>query len=143
MARKQGNHKPEPKGARPSVPADVRGAARGRKHRCAACGVAFYDLERPLSACPKCATPYVTAPQIRSGEPTRKRQPWSRPGRRAQPGVEAEPLAATKDDDGGGVPILDGDDDEAAEKEQNGAAEDGDADVAQEPEDPDADTDRA
>lgn len=141
MSRKQTNLRPERDGGSPSLPPQFHAAVgRGRKHRCAACGVAFYDLERPLSVCPKCATPYAAAPQMRSGEPARKRQSWSRSGRRIEPGVDAEPPAAAKEDDDGGVPLLDDKDDEAAEeKEQNEAAEDGNEDVSPERKDPDAD----
>lgn len=141
MSRKQTSFRTERNGASPPLPSEFHAAVgRGRKHRCAACGVAFYDLERPLSACPKCATPYAAAPQMRSGEPTRKRQSWSRSGRRVEPGVDVEPPAAAKEDDDGGVPLLDAEDDEAAEeKELSEAAEDGAADVPPEREDPDAD----
>lgn len=137
MTRKHSSQRTEAKGARPPVQADVHGAARGRKHRCAACGAAFYDLERKLSACPKCATPYATAPLMRSGEPARKRPPWSRSGRRVEPSIEAEAPVPSNEDDGG-VPLLDEENATAEESQGNDdAAEDGNADAAPEREDPD------
>lgn len=139
MARKQNDHRLGARRAsRPAQPEVDDGPPRGRKHHCAACGVAFYDLGRKLSACPKCTTPYAAAPQMRSGEPARKRPPWSRSGRRIEPAVEAEAPVAANDDEDGGVPILD---QEAAATEVNGkdAADDGDTDAPQEREGPESD----
>ncbi len=115
--------------------ADMQITRRGRKHRCAACGAAFYDLERNLDACPKCETPYAAAGQMPRGEPARKRQSWSRSARPAEP--EAEPGApAGAAADAGDVPLLDSAEeaDEADEATEEGANED-----AEEREAPDED----
>jgi len=96
----------------------MQAALRGRKHRCGACGAAFYDLTRELTACPKCKTPYAAA-QMPRGEPARKRQSWSRGARRAEPEVPA--AEADKDE---GVPLLDAADDaDDREEEEEGDAE--------------------
>jgi len=114
----------------------MQAALRGRKHRCGACGAAFYDLTRELTACPKCQTPYAAA-QMPRGEAARKRQPWSRAGRRAEPEV---PAAETDKDTTEGVPLLDVADDaddreeedeeegtEALEEDEEDAADDAQA----------------
>jgi predicted nucleic acid-binding Zn-ribbon protein len=140
MARKQNDHRLEARRAsRPAQPEIDDGAPRGRKHRCTACGVAFYDLGRDLSTCPKCATPYAAAPHMRAGEPARKRAPWSRSGRRVEPSVETETPVATNDDDDGSVPILDEDAATIEEGEGKDAAEDGNADAPREREGPQSD----
>ena len=106
---------------------------RGRKHRCAACGAAFYDLDRELSACPKCEAPYETAAHMPRGEPARKRQSWSKT-RRPEPEAGPEAQAAEAREGGNeDVPILDAaDDTEQAEdaddsEDANEDAEDDDA----------------
>ena len=98
-------------------------ARRGRKHRCAACGAAFYDLERELNACPKCETPYDAA-QIPRGEPARKRKSLTRSPPRAEPeAVPEAPAAEATEEDNEGVPILDpaedAEDGDGAEKEDD------------------------
>lgn len=96
----------------------MQATPRGRKHRCSACGAAFYDLERELSACPKCETPYAAAAHMPRGEPTRKRQSWSRGARPPEPGAAPEaPAAEAGEDDSEGVPVLDAVDDEAEAEE--------------------------
>ena len=109
----------------------MQSGARGRKHRCGACGAVFYDLQRELTACPKCETPYAASAHMPRGEPARKRS-WSKRPRRPEPEAPAaEPAEAGND----GVPILDSADDaEEAEKDEkedkddeaDEAAEDGD-----------------
>jgi len=99
----------------------MQAALRGRKHRCGGCGVAFYDLTRELTACPKCKTPYTVA-QMPRGEPARKRQSWSRGARRAEPGGMPEAPAAEADKDDAED---DGDDREEADDREEGDAEEG------------------
>lgn len=121
------NDRPKARRASPPV-LSGSGLHRGRKHRCAACGAAFYDLERELPACPKCETPYAAAPLLRSGEPVRKRQSWNRRGRPVEAAGETEaPAPANEDDDG--VPLLDDGDDSIEEKDEAEAAEGGEADA--------------
>jgi hypothetical protein len=88
-------------------------AERGRKHRCAACGAAFYDMTRELTACPKCETPYAAAlmPAQATG---RKRQSWATK-RPAEPKPEVESAAA----DDGAEAILDKPDDAEAEADDD------------------------
>ncbi len=106
---------------------------RGRKHRCGACGAAFYDLERELSACPKCETPYEAAVHIARGGPARKRQSWNKTRRPEPEAVPEAPAADATEEDNEGVPILDAADDaEQAEEAEEGeeaseAAEDDNA----------------
>lgn len=106
----------------------MQSGARGRKHRCGACGAVFYDLQRELTACPKCETPYAASAHMPRGEPTRKRS-WSKRGRRPEPEAAPEaPAAAPSEEEG--VPILDAADDaEESEKgdESDEAAEDNEA----------------
>ena len=100
--------------------AALQPARRGRKHRCAACGAAFYDLERELNACPKCETPYG-AEQMPRGEPARKRKSWARSARPAEPEAAPEaPAAEATEEDGEGAPILDPDDAEDADEAETG-----------------------
>jgi len=99
----------------------MQAGRRGRKHRCAACGVAFYDLERELAACPKCETPYASAHMPR-GEPARKRS-WSKGVRRAEPEAGSEaPAAKAREENDEDVPVLDRVDDagRAEEEEEEG-----------------------
>ena len=109
----------------------MQATRRGRKHRCGACGAAFYDLERDLSACPKCEMPYAVTGQMPRGEPARKRQSWSKRGRQPEPeAVPEAPAARASEGDIEGAPILDAADDaddaEAADHtdEENQSAED-------------------
>ncbi|MBV8534178.1 MAG: FYDLN acid domain-containing protein [Alphaproteobacteria bacterium] len=99
----------------------TQAVGRGRKHRCAACGAAFYDLERELTACPKCETPYGASAHMPRGEPARKRS-WSKSARRAEPEAGAEaPAADAREENNDGVPILDTvDDAEQAEDREEG-----------------------
>ena len=100
---------------------------RGRKHRCAACGAAFYDLERELSACPKCETPYAAPAHMPRGESGRKRQSWNRSPRRAEPepgAVPEAPAAEAAEEDNENVPLLDAADDEDADGAEKGDAAD-------------------
>src|SRR5579883_25614 len=102
----------------------MQAARRGRKHRCGSCGAAFYDLERELSACPKCETPYAASSHMPRGEPARKRS-WSKAARRPEPEVGPEaPAAEAGEEDKDGVPILDAADD-AEPAEEAEEAEDG------------------
>lgn len=104
---------------------------RGHKHRCGACGAAFYDLDRDLTACPKCEAPYGTAQHMPRGEPARKRQSWSKGARRPEPEtVPDAPAAEAAEEENEGVPILDtARDAEQTEhgEEPNEAAQDDDA----------------
>lgn len=108
-------------------------AQRGRKHRCSACGAAFYDLERELSACPKCETPYEVAHMPR-GEPARKRQSWNKGARRPEPGAEVPEAPAEEASEGVLDAVDDTDDAETADDadEENQATDD-DADKAETP----------
>ena len=104
----------------------AQATGRGRKHRCAACGVAFYDMERELSACPKCETPYEATAHVPRGEPARKRRSWNKGARGAQPVAEKPAVEPSEDDTEGGTPLLDkADDDEDADVETE--AEDDDS----------------
>ncbi len=106
-------------------------ADRGRKHRCAECGAAFYDLQRNLTACPKCEAPYAAAPTMPTGAPggARKRK-WTR---QAPAAAEPEDAAAAKDkDDADGVPMLD--DTEEAEDTDAEVETEADAEEAEESE---------
>lgn len=87
-----------------------RRSARGGKHRCAACGAAFYDMGRDLAACPKCETPYAEAASIPTGERGGRKRTFHRGSR--SPASESqqpaqEPRAAEPDGDDGAVPMLD------------------------------------
>lgn len=103
----------------------MQATRRGRKHRCGTCGAAFYDLERELSACPKCETPYESAAHMPRGEPARKRRSWSKGAPRPEPEAAAPeaPAAEASEDDVEGVPILD---DAAEDADEAEAAEDAD-----------------
>lgn len=106
---------------------------RGHKHRCGACGTAFYDLERELSACPKCETPYAAAEHMPRGEAARKRS-WSKRTRRPEPDAGPETSAAeAREEDNESVPILDAEDDAEQAEEAEEAEE---ADEATENDDP-------
>ena len=106
----------------------MQATRRGHKHRCAACGVAFYDLERELSACPKCDTPYEAVAQVPRGEAARKRQSWRKAAPRPEPEAASEaPVADAGEGDVEGAPILDAvddaDDAEAADDTEEGNQE--------------------
>jgi len=115
----------------------MQATRRGRKHRCAACGAAFYDLERELSTCPKCETPYESAAHMPRGEPARKRRSWSKGAPRSEPEAPTAeaPAAEAGEDDVEGVPILDAAEDadeaEAADDadEESPATEDDEAET--------------
>lgn len=103
---------------------------RGHKHRCGACGAAFYDLERELSACPKCNTPYEEPAHMPRGEPLRKRQSWSKAARpEPEPEPEAPAAEAREEEDDEGEPADAADDADQAEEADEGseAAENDDA----------------
>jgi hypothetical protein len=102
----------------------MQATRRGRKHRCAACGVAFYDLERELTACPKCETPYEASARVPRGEPVRKRS-GSKGARRPEPEAAPEARAAeARAESSDGAPILDAaDDTEQAEEVEEGEGE--------------------
>lgn len=110
----------------------MQSTGRGRKHRCAACGAAFYDLERDLTACPKCDTPYAAEAQMPRGEPARKRQSWGRSARRAEPEADTDAAGGAASEDQGDVPILDAVDDAEEAEDVSEATEDGDPDDPQE-----------
>lgn len=98
---------------------------RGRKHRCAACGAAFYDLGRELSACPKCETPYEAAAPMPRGEAVRKRRAWSKAAPRPEPEAAPDaPAAEAAEEDSEGVPMLDTADDADETEVESEAAED-------------------
>lgn len=118
-----------------------RQSARGCKHRCAACGTAFYDMGRNLTACPKCETPYAEASIPTGDRGGRKRSfhrgprpPASESQRPGQDGGEAEPNS-----DDGAVPLLDSPDNTDGERDEDEAAG-GAAESTDETPDP-ADTD--
>jgi predicted nucleic acid-binding Zn-ribbon protein len=79
---------------------------RGKKHRCAKCSAAFYDMERELTACPKCGTAYEEGAAMPSeGRRPRKSRNWTTP---APAVVEKAPEAeAEEEETEDGVPILD------------------------------------
>jgi len=96
----------------------VAKAEWGVKRICPHCGAHFYDMRRDPIACPKCATVFDPAAQVR-----RARQPREEPAKPA-PGPKAAPKPAVADDE---VPI--GDADEEAdlvedEEEDDEALED-------------------
>jgi len=115
----------------------MQASRRGRKHRCGACGAAFYDLERELNACPKCETPYESAAHMPRGEPARKRRSWSKGAPRPEPEAAAPeaPAAEATEDDVEGVPILDA----AEDADEAEAADDADQET-QAAEDDEAET---
>lgn len=65
--------------------------AWGQKRRCAACGAAFYDLERTPISCPKCGVEYESAVLLRSDGRTRKKR--GQPAEPAPPATVAKPAA--------------------------------------------------
>ncbi len=61
----------------------------GRKHRCAECGTAFYDMERTPIACPKCGAEHVPTVALPSdGKRARKGAERPAPVAKPTPGVE-------------------------------------------------------
>ena len=74
----------------------------GTKYVCFKCGTKFYDLKKPVPACPKCGADQREAPSAKAGSP--------RP--RTAPPREVEPEETTT-----------GDEDEAEAEDEDEAAE--------------------
>lgn len=45
---------------------------RGMKHLCPECAIKYYDLKKPVVACPKCGAKPKTVRVLKSAQPTKK-----------------------------------------------------------------------
>jgi uncharacterized protein (TIGR02300 family) len=80
----------------------------GTKYVCFKCGTKFYDLKKPVPACPKCGTDQREAPSAKpAGRGSRAAPP--------RPVEPEEPAAAAADDDEAEAE----DEDEAAEADED------------------------
>jgi hypothetical protein len=111
----------------------IQSSGRGRKHRCGACGAVFFDMERELTVCPKCETPYEPTAHLPRGESAHDRQSWRKGARRPQPEpVPETPPVETSEDGGEGVLVLDAPD-RAGEDEAEGENDDDQAEGEKHP----------
>ena len=83
----------------------------GIRYTCFKCSTKFYDMKKPVPACPKCGADQRDSPALKAPPPSERRK--AAPAPRPEPVVADEPILG----EGEAEEDLDDDDEEVAEDE--------------------------